>query len=166
MQRDSGAAMLFFCLKGGVKMANSFEFSFEGLEEFQNNLEKAIKKAPAQAEETLVKLAIEFKNSAKKKANAEMKTHKYAESQKRKAIRRKWGHKLVDDNLGAAVLIWNSARHFHLVENGHQLVRGGRVIGFVPGKHIMEKTRSDYKDIVPERFEKMVDDILKESDLN
>ena len=147
-------------------MANSFEFSFEGLEEFQNDLEKAIKKAPAQAEETLVELAIEFKNSAKKKANAEMKTHKYAESQKRKAIRRKWGHKLVDDNLGAADLIWNSARHFHLVENGHQLVRGGRVIGFVPGKHIMEKTRSDYKDIVPERFEKMVDDILKESDLN
>ena len=147
-------------------MANSFEFSFEGLEEFQNDLEKAIKKAPAQAEETLVELAIEFKNSAKKKANAEMKTHKYAESQKRKAIRRKWGHKLVDDNLGAAVLIWNSARHFHLVENGHQLVRGGRVIGFVPGKHIMEKTRSDYKDIVLERFEKMVDDILKESDLN
>ena len=147
-------------------MANSFEFSFEGLEEFQNDLEKAIKKAPAQAEETLVELAIEFKNSAKKKANAEMKTHKYAESQKRKAIRRKWGHKLVDDNLGAAVLIWNSARHFHLVENGHQLVRGGLVIGFVPGKHIMEKTRSDYKDIVPERFEKMVDDILKESDLN
>ena len=147
-------------------MANSFEFSFEGLEEFQNDLEKAIKKAPAQAEETLVELAKEFKNSAKKKANAEMKTHKYAESQKRKAIRRKWGHKLVDDNLGAAVLIWNSARHFHLVENGHQLVRGGRVIGFVPGKHIMEKTRSDYKDIVPERFEKMVDDILKESDLN
>ena len=151
---------------GGEKMADSFEFSFEGLEEFQHDLEKAIRKAPAQAEETLIELAKEFKNSAKKKANAEMKTHKREESQKKKAIRRKWGHKLVDDNLGATVLVWNSARHFHLVENGHQLVRGGRVIGFVPGKHIMEKTRNDYKDIVPERFEKMVDGILKESDLN
>ena len=72
-------------------MANSFEFSFEGLEEFQNDLEKAIKKAPAQAEETLVELAIEFKNSAKKKANAEMKTHKYAESQKKESNQKKMG---------------------------------------------------------------------------
>lgn len=147
-------------------MADSFEFSFEGLEEFQRDLEKAIRKAPAQAEETLIELAKDFKKSAKKKANAELKTHERKEEQKKKAIRRKWGHKLVDDGLGATALVWNSARHFHLIENGHQLVRGGRVIGFVPGKHIMEKTRNEYEDIVPERFEKMVDDILRESDLD
>ena len=70
------------------------------------------------------------------------------------------------DRLGAAALVWNSAPHFHLVENGHQLVRNGRAIGFVPGKHIMEKTRNDYKEIVPERFEKMLNDILEESDLD
>ena len=147
-------------------MANSFEFSFEGLEEFQHDLEKAIRKAPAQAEETLVELAKEFKKSAKKRAKSETKHTKREGDDKKWAIERKWGHKLVDDGLGAVVLVWNSAPHFHLVENGHQLVRGGQVIGFVPGKHIMEKTRNDYKDIVPERFEKMVDDILKESDLN
>lgn len=147
-------------------MADSFEFNFEGLEELERDLKKAIKKAPAQAEETLIGLAKEFKQSAKKKAKSELKTHDREETQKKKAIARKWGHKLVDDNFGATVLVWNSARHFHLVENGHQLVRGGRVIGFVPGKHIMEKTQNDYKDIVSERFEKMVDDILKESDLN
>ena len=148
------------------KMASGFEFSFDGLEELQHDLEKAIKKAPEQAEETLIELAKEFKNSAKKKADAELKPHKREEEQKKKAIRRKWGHKLIDDHLGATVLVWNSARHFHLVENGHKLVRGGRVIGFVPGKHIMEKTRNEYEDIVPKRFEKMVDDILRESDLN
>lgn len=147
-------------------MADSFEFSFEGLEEFQHDLEKAIRKAPAQAEETLIELAKEFKASAKKKANAELKPHDREGEQKKKAIKRKWGHKLVDDNLGATALVWNSARHFHLVENGHNLVRGGHIVGFVAGKHIMEKTRNDYKDIVPERFEKMVDDILKESDLD
>ena len=63
-------------------------------------------------------------------------------------------------------LIWNSARHFHLIENGHNLVKNGQIIGFVPGKHIMEKTRNDYKDIVPEKFEEMLDDILRESDLD
>ena len=59
-----------------------------------------------------------------------------------------------------------SARHFHLIENGHNLVRGGRIVGFVPGKHIMEKTRNEYENIVPQRFEEMVDEILKEGDLN
>ncbi|MCM1184443.1 MAG: HK97 gp10 family phage protein [Roseburia sp.] len=147
-------------------MADSFEFSIEGLEEFERDLEKAIRKAPAQAEETLVELAKEFKASAKKKANAELKPHDREGEQKKKAIRRKWGHKLVNDNLSATALVWNSARHFHLVENGHNLVRDGHVIGFVAGKHIMEKTKNDYKDIVPERFEKMADDILKESDLD
>lgn len=147
-------------------MTGGFEFSFEGLEGFQHDLEKAIRKAPVRAEETLVELAKEFKDSAKQKANAELKSHERTGSEKNKAIKRKWGMKVINERVGATALIWNSARHFHLVEHGHQLVRGGRVIGFVPGKHIMEKTRNDYKDIVPERFEKMVNDILEESDLN
>lgn len=150
----------------GEKMALDFEFSFNGLEEFQRDLEKAIQKAPAQAEETLIDLAKDFKKSAKKRAKKETKHTKREGDNKKWAIERKWGHKRVDDGLGMAVMVWNSAPHFHLIENGHQLVRNGRVIGFVPGKHIMEKTQNDYKDIVPERFEKMVDDILKESGFN
>ena len=51
-------------------MADSFEFSFDGLEEFQHALEKAIQKAPAQAEQTLWEVAKEFKTSAKRKANS------------------------------------------------------------------------------------------------
>lgn len=65
-----------------------------------------------------------------------------------------------------AVLVYNSARHFHLIENGHNLVKNGKTIGFVPGKHIMEKTRNEYQDIVPEEFQKMADDILKEGGLD
>ncbi len=147
-------------------MADSFEFSMEGLEEFERDIEKAIRKAPAQAEETLVELGKEFKNSAKKRANTELKHIKREGDNKKWAIGRKWGHKLVDDGLSATVLVWNSAPHFHLVENGHNLVRNGCTVGFVPGKHIMERTRNEYKDIVYERFEKMVDDILKESGFN
>lgn len=147
-------------------MAEGFEFSFEGMEELARDLEKAVRKAPAQAEETLVELAKDFKKSAKKKAKTELKPHDRKGKQEKKAIGRKWGHKLVGDSLGAAALVYNSAPHFHLVENGHQLVRNGHAIGFVEGRHIMEKTRNDYKDVVPERFGKMVDDILKESDLD
>ena len=154
------------CVKIGEKMAESFEFSFDGLEEFQRDLEKAIRKAPVQAEETLIELGKEFKKTAQKRAKSETKHIKREGNDKKWAIEKRWGHKLVDDGLGATVLVWNSAPHFHLIENGHQLVKGGHVIGFVPGKHIMEKARNDYKDIVPERFEKMVDDILKGRDLN
>ena len=147
-------------------MADSFEFSFDGLEEFQHALEKAIQKAPAQAEQTLLEVAKEFKASAKRKANSALKHVEREGDDKKRAIKRRWGHNMVDDRLGATVLVWNSAPHFHLVENGHNLVRGGRVIGFVPGKHIMEKTRHEYEDTVPERFEKMVEDVLKESGLD
>jgi len=147
-------------------MAEGFDFQIDGLEELERDLKEAIRKAPAQAEETLIEIAKDFKKSAKKRANSELKPHDREGDQKKKAIKRKWGHKLVDDNVGATVLVWNSARHFHLVENGHNLVKGGQIIGFVAGKHIMEKTRNEYENIVPQRFEQMIDDILKEGDLD
>ena len=147
-------------------MAGGLEFEIEGLEELQKDLEKAIRKCPLQAEQTLVEIAKDFKKDAKKRANSELKPHNRAGDQQKKSIKRKWGHKKVNDNVGATVLVWNSARHFHLVENGHNLVKGDQIIGFVPGKHIMEKTRNDYKSIVPERFQKMIDNFLKGSDLD
>ena len=147
-------------------MSNDFNFEIDGLEELEEDLKRAIQKAPAQAEETLSKLAKDFKKTAKKKAEAELKPHERKGDQQKKAIKRKWGHKLVDDNVGATALVWNSARHFHLIENGHNLVKGGRIIGFVAGKHIIERTKNEYEDIVPQRFQQMIDDILKECDLD
>lgn len=142
------------------------EFYIDGLEELQKDLEKAVRKCPVKAEETLKELAKEFKISAKKKAKSELNTHEREGDQQKKAINRKWGSKVINENVGMTALIWNSARHFHLVEHGHNIVRGGRIIGFVPGKHIMDKTRNDYKEKVPEKFKQMVDAILKESGLN
>lgn len=142
------------------------EFYIDGLEKLQKDLEKAVRKCPVKAEETLKELAKEFKASAKKKAKSELNTHEREGDQQKKAISRKWGSKVINENVGMTALIWNSARHFHLIENGHDVVRGGRIIGFVSGKHIMEKTRNDYKEKVPEKFEQMADAILKESGLN
>ena len=51
-----------------------------------------------------------------------------------------------------------SDQHVHtVVENGHNLVRGGQVVGWVPGKHMMEQTRNEYQDVIPERFEKQIE---------
>lgn len=143
-----------------------FEFDLTELEDLEKDLTKAIRKCPMQAKETLQELAKEFKKSAQKRANSELKPHAREGDQKKKAIKRRWGMKVLDENIGMTALIWNDARHFHLIENGHNLVRGGRIIGFVAGKHIMEKTRNEYQEIVPERFEQMIDDILKRGDLN
>ena len=147
-------------------MSSEFEFEFEGLEELERDLTKAIKACPTKAEDALKDIAKDFKKSAKKRANSELKPHERTGGDKNKAIKRKWGHKLVDENMGATALVYNSARHYHLIENGHNLVKGGQIIGFVPGKHIMEKTRNEYENIVPQRFEQMVDDILKGGDLD
>lgn len=147
-------------------MAYEMSFDMNGLEELEKDLTKAIKKCPEQARSTLNDIGSDFKKSAKKRANAELKPHERSGDQKNKAIKNKWGSKVMDEKVGMTALVWNSARHFHLIENGHNLVRGGRIIGFVSGKHIMEKTKNEYNDIVPERFQDMVDDILKECDLD
>lgn len=141
----------------------SFEFKIEGLDELEADLRKAVRKCPAQAQQTLKKVANDFKKSAKKRAKAEIKPHENPKPKTK--IENKWGTKIVGDYVGMTALVYNSARHFHLVERGHNLVKGKKVIGFVPGKHIMQKTQKEYEDIVPEHFEKMIDDILKEERL-
>lgn len=146
-------------------MAVGMNFEISGLEELERDLTAAVRTAPEKAKETLRDISKDFKKSAKKRANSELKRHKRTGSEKNKAIKRKFGSKVIEEGIGATALVWNSARHFHLIENGHNLVRGGRV-GFVEGKHIMEKTRNEYESVVPERFENMVDDILKEGDLD
>lgn len=141
-------------------------FEISGLEELERGLTAAIRAAPGKARETLREIGKDFKKSAKQRADSELKPHEREGSEKNKAIKRKFGSKVIEDGIGATALVWNSARHFHLIENGHNLVRGGRVVGFVEGRHIMEKTRGEYESIVPERFEDMVDGILKERGLS
>lgn len=140
-------------------------FNISGLEELEKDLTKAIRKCPEQAKETLNGIANEFKKSAKKRAKAELKPHAREGDKKNAAIDKKWGKRVIDESVGMTALVWNSARHFHLVEDGHNLVIDGKQVGFVPGKHIMEKTRNEYRDKIPEEFEKMVDDILEENNL-
>lgn len=147
-------------------MAEGFLFEVSGLEELERDLREVIKKAPVQAEETLLSIARDFKKSAKKRAESTLGKHKRKEGKEKYAIKRKWGHKLVDRHVGATAMVWNSAPHFHLIENGHNIVKNGRIKGFVPGRHIMEMTRNDFQEIVPERFRQMIDDILKESGLD
>lgn len=53
--------------------------------------------------------------------------------------------------------------HFHLVENGHELVsHRGRSIGWVPGYKIMDAETKRRRVTFPVEFEKMATQLLKE----
>jgi len=61
----------------------------------------------------------------------------------------------------------NSAPHAHLIEYGYRLVRGGKEVGFVPGRLIMSAAAKNYDNSGD--FEKIVSDeldrMLKENGL-
>lgn len=141
-------------------MAN-FDFTIEGLDELERDLSAAIEEYPATMKAGLKDIAKDFRKSVRART-PDGKDHKGDAKTK---LRKKFGIKMLDDGVASAALVYNSARHFHLVENGHNLVRGGRTVGFVPGKHMMEQTRNEYESIVPDRFEDLCDAALRRHDL-
>lgn len=144
------------------------DFEIEGLEELERDLTEAIKKYPVTMRAELKNIANDFKKSVKART-PDGKNHKGDAATK---LRKNFHLKMQDDGVASRAIVYNDAPHAHLVEDGHRLVKGGklgnggRVIGFVPGQHMMKKTKDEYEEIVPERFEKILDDILKERDLN
>ena len=136
---------------------SNFEFNIEGLDELEKDLREAIADYPITMKEGLKDIAKDFRDSCKKRT-PNNKNHKGDAKTK---LRRKFGIKMLDDGDATAALVYNSARHFHLVENGHNLVRGGKQVGWVPGKHMMRDTQVEFEGKLPDRFEKLVDETLR-----
>ena len=140
----------------------TFEFEMKGIEELQADLLEAITECPKEFKKELNGIANDFRKSARKRT-PDYKQHKGDPKFKLRRCYGKWAF-VSEDATG--VLIYNNAPHFHLVERGHNLVKNGQIIGFVAGKHMMEKTKNEYEDIVPERLEQILDNVLKGSDLD
>ncbi len=139
----------------------SFDFKIEGLDELETDLRFATNEYPNEMRSGLRKIANEFKKSCKARTPDGTDDNK----DQSKKLRNKFGLKTKIERDTTLALVYNSARHFHLVENGHNLVRGGKVIGWVPGKHMMEQTRNEYQDIVPEKFEQLRNEVFGRHDL-
>lgn len=152
-------------------MNDSFTISLNGLEELQADMKKAIQLYPNKAEEALEKAGKDFKRKVVKETKV--------------AVNRKTGNLLkgykVDPVSGYGLNMETNFRgtapHFHLIENGHELVRpktrkgkklknGGQTIGFVPGRLIVRQVRNDYARIFPDTMRKVCDSILRESGLD
>ncbi|HAR85883.1 MAG TPA: hypothetical protein DCR69_09130 [Clostridium sp.] len=77
----------------------------------------------------------------------------------------KRGVKKVIGSRGGYVAVkpdYNIAPHTHLVESGHRLVRGGKVIGWVPGKHMYRNAINSTANEIENKADAMLDKLMKE----
>lgn len=127
---------------------------FEGLSEFQEDL-------LVMAQKTLPKET----NKMMKKAGQKLTTH--ARREARGAVDNVTGNyykgfktgKVFKDAEGKTVVrTINSSPHAHLLEHGHNIVRGGRIVGFAPGRLIMSAAAKKYDS--SGEFEKVISDEL------
>ena len=146
------------------------DIEFNGIEELQNAMRKAIEKYPGTAEEYLKKVGKNFKKRVLKITDSAVDTH---------TGRLKKGYKLGPvKSYGANMYIEFSgtAKHFHLIENGHNQVlpkkkkgktmkNGGSVVGFVPGRLIVKQARAEYQEKMPQLMEQAIDEIIRGSGL-
>ena len=72
-----------------------------------------------------------------------------------------------DDNGNWGVRIYSNAPHAHLIEDGYDLVKGGKkgkggkVIGKVKGKKVFSKFEKDYAKNFHKECENLVDELLE-----
>ena len=55
---------------------------------------------------------------------------------------------------------WGIAPHTHLIENGHKIIRNGKVVGWAPGKHMYRNALNELADELERDAEKMIDDLV------
>lgn len=149
-------------------MADSIEIS--GLDELATDLRSVVRKYPDRAGEELQKEAKELRKDVVVMVKNDTDEHLTKDGEKTKRSLTKASSYEISPVQGfnerQFVNISAKAPHFHLLENGHQLVsHKGRVIGFVPGYHFMDRARKEHAKKLPERMEKMVNHLLESENL-
>lgn len=146
-------------------MDNDISMQIDGMEELKETMKRLAKKYPDDAGNLLVKNARKLRKdvvkNVKKNTTPTGKKERYPM------------HKISSYEIsqvkgyGAGQFIQIKAKppQFHLVENGHNLVIGGKVVGFVRGKHIMENSIKKANVEFPETVSAMVDELLKKEGL-
>lgn len=130
----------------------------------QQILEVATQDMPKVTEKFMRSEANKLKNKAKRDAKKVLKSHK-AEKGKGYLERMKAGKKVYDSgDAKYNILVYNSAPHAHLIEEGHNMVtHDGKKVGFVPGKHILENAAIGFEKQFLKHIENnLAKDVIKE----
>lgn len=166
----------------------SINFELKGAGEFEKAMENAVKQFPYSAEKVLKKEARNISKNLKERVNAEAKGHHTNKSKlgddEAKAVEKKrlansFGvGKVIKSGSKMTIAITSKAPHYHLYEEGHDLVthnrknkmgKGkvgtGKKIGHVAGRKTVARymgKRSDYSELIGQE---VLDEILKDAGL-
>jgi hypothetical protein len=129
-------------------------FLFNELSEFKQNLIKEVQeKFPKEYEKFLKNEAKTIKKTAQKIARKEVKKgdlHTRYDKKKQREVSTNY-HKnfKIGKNYtfggNVCIRVFNSARHAHLIENGHVLYSHGKPVGFVLGSLVFKLTEMESK---------------------
>lgn len=72
-----------------------------------------------------------------------------------KILGSKGGYAAVKPNYGIAP-------HTHLIEDGHRIIRGGKIVGWANGKHMYRNAIEQVSDEVEKMAESMIDELVGE----
>lgn len=136
----------------------------DGLNELIGTFDELVKKYPDRAGDMLQKNA----KSLRKDVVEEVKNVTKTEGSSKRSLGKLSSYKISPvKGYGVNQFVEISAKspHFHLVENGHQLIINGENRGFVQGKHMMATTVKKHQESMPEAVSNMVDELLKEEGL-
>ncbi len=60
------------------------------------------------------------------------------------------------------IRVYSNAPHAHLIEQGHDVVRGGKKVGFAPGRKVFALAEEDYEDKFFQNCEELVDEVIND----
>lgn len=146
-------------------MDSDISMQVDGMEELSETLKSLAKKYPDDAGDLLVKNARKLRKDVVKNVK---KDTVQSQKEKKYSLHKASSYKISQvKGYGAGQFVEISAKapHFHLVEHGHNLVIGGKVVGFVRGKHMMDNAIKKAEIEIPETTSAMVDELLKKEGL-
>lgn len=137
----------------------SFEFDTSEIDELVKDLELIEEERPKKAKSFLKKEGTQLKWKIKREANKKLKTKtgNYLDGIKRGDPYKYQGRDL-------SIRAYNAAPHAHLIEYGHAITKekGGKVLGFVKGKYVIEGALKDYQRLYYRHVDKFVDEVFND----
>ena len=135
----------------------SMIISFEGADELVAQMKQMAERYPDQCNAAMKRVAKEFRDNI----NAQF-PDSYSKSNR--PFAKSWKTKYETSSFGliTETEIGNKAPHWHLVENGHQIVPHG---GAVKGKHYAERVRADFESRYPQIIDAAISQALRKAGL-